>query len=475
MPSLGADMEAGTLVSWKKPIGAFVKRGEILAEVETDKGVIAVESFHEGVVARYLVEVGSKVPVGTKLAILDESATGATARSESAETPSAQAAAPMPSAAPVESAPPIVEPPVVPTAPTTHVDFEPVPLASLPDDVLMTISARALVRERGLDPHGVRGTGPHGVVTRGDVIHAAEAPGRVRVTPFALRRAAELGIPLSTLVATGSDGAIVAADVERAAAAVVAHELPAPRPTPPAAQPVEVEPKLSSEQRMRRAIGAAMSRSKREIPHYYVAHTIDLGPALERLAKHNASVSMNERILPAVLLLESVILALKKVPELNARCIGELAPPIEEVNLGVAISLRKGGLIAPAIMGAERKTLAEIMAALDDLVLRSRSSGLTATEMSGASITVTSLGDRGVESLYPIIHPPQVAMVGFGKIVTRPWVVGDAVVPRPVVTATLAADHRFSDGHRGGLFLAAIEAALLSPDALFTANAGDKS
>lgn len=465
MPSLGADMDAGTLVEWKKPLGAFVKRGEILAEVETDKGVIAVEAFHEGVVERYLVEPGTRVPVGTPLAVIGEGASGSPGL---VLPPPPEPVVSQPASAVLLPPPPSSVPPAVAQ----------ISDALAPSARPMTIAARHLATELSIDPRAVTGTGKHGTVTRSDIFaqaaQAAAKPvpapsrpvegGRARVTPYALRRAAELGVPIGACQPSGPDGAIVAADVERAAQ-LLAAAARAPKAEAPA--------NLTPDQRMRRAIGAAMSRSKREIPHYYVSHTIDVGVALEALAEHNARVSMSERVLPAVLLLRAAALALKKVPELNAKWTGDDAPPLPEVHLGVAISLRKGGLVAPAIPNADRLPMPEIMARLDDLVMRSRSGGLTATELAGGTITVTSLGDRGVESLLPIIYPPQVAIVGFGKVLTRPWVVGETVVPRPVVTVTLAADHRVSDGHRGGLYLAEIEALLSHPEKLFADTRGN--
>jgi len=434
MPSLGADMDAGTLVAWKKEVGDHVAPGEILAEVETDKGVIAIEAFHAGVLERTLVDVGCRVPVGTKLAFLSEPGV---VRADSAA----------PTAAPKVAATPDAE--RAPSSSSTPVRVE------RASEALATVSARALAHANALDVADMVGSGSHGVVTRSDVLHALDVPVRRRITPYARRRARELGVALDDLVV--SRAVVVADDVEQAARTQVSR-----------AAPVAASESLPPEQRMRRAIGAAMARSKRDIPHYYVATTIDVDSALSRLAEHNASVPITERVLPAVILLRAATLALRTVPELNALCTGDSAPTIARVDLGVAIALRKGGLVAPPIFDAGDKTPAELMRALDDLVLRARNGRLTASEIRGGTITVTSLGDRGVESLYPIVYPPQVAIVGFGKIVVRPWVVGDAIAPRRVVTATLAADHRFTDGHRGGLYLAAIEAALASPDALFT-------
>jgi pyruvate dehydrogenase E2 component (dihydrolipoamide acetyltransferase) len=217
---------------------------------------------------------------------------------------------------------------------------------------------------------------------------------------------------------------------------------------------------------MRHAIAAAMTRSKREIPHYYVAHTIDLEPALAWMARRNESRPIEERLVAGVVLLRAVVLALGRVPELNAHHDGENATPLADIHLGVAVSLRGGGLIAPAIVDAGKMTIDELMRAFQDLVTRARESRVRASELSTPTITVTSLGERGVEEVFPVIVPPQVAIVGFGSIVERPFVVGGSVVPRRVVRASLAADHRVSDGHRGGLFLAAVAAHLKEPEKL---------
>ena len=217
---------------------------------------------------------------------------------------------------------------------------------------------------------------------------------------------------------------------------------------------------------MRDAIAAAMSRSKREIPHYYLAHTISMKRALAWLAETNAHLPIQDRILPGALLLRAVALALWEIPELNGFWIDGAYRASEEVHLGTAIALRTGGLIAPAILDADDKPLDQLMKDLHDLVARARAGRLRASEMTSATITVTSLGDRGCEAVWPVINPPQVAIVGFGAILERPWVEGNAVVPHPTVLATLAADHRVSDGHRGGLFLAALDRALQEPNKL---------
>jgi len=271
---------------------------------------------------------------------------------------------------------------------------------------------------------------------------------RVRSSPAARKRAHELGIELAAIHGSGPHGAIVLRDVE------------AP---PPAVKPrhgVEVSGP------MRDAIAAAMSRSKREIPHYYLAHTISLKRAMEWLAETNRDRPIQERLLPGALLLRATAVALWDFPELNGFYIDGRFRPSEEVHLATAISLRTGGLVAPAILDADNLPLDELMRELQDLVLRARGGHLKVAELTAATITVTSLGDRGCEAVFPVINPPQVAIVGFGTIAPRPWVDGDTVVPHPTTVATLAADHRVSDGHRGGLFLATLDRLLQEPSKL---------
>lgn len=332
MPVLGADMQAGTLVAWRKRPGDAVRRGEIIAEVDTEKGVIDVEVFHDGVLDEIVVPVGQKVPVGT-------------------------------------------------------------------------------------------------VIAR-------------------FRRA------------TGAEGAA------GAVAQPAAPPTPQPQPPPAEERPRAAAPAGDRLQRMRQTIAAAMARSKREIPHYYLATTIDLHRSTTWLAAVNAARPIETRLLPGVLLLKATALALRTVPELNAVWEQEQVVLRDTVHVGVAISLRGGGLVILALHDTATRSLDDLMAGLRDLTARARAGRMKSSELADSTITVTSLGDRGVESVYGVIYPPQVAIVGFGAIVERPWVVEGDVRPRQVVTATLAADHRVSDGHRGGLFLEAVGALLQEPEKL---------
>ena len=283
---------------------------------------------------------------------------------------------------------------------------------------------------------------------------AAPSGERLHVSPAAKRRAEALGVAIESVRGTGPDGRITLEDVERAAAA------PAPPVTPTAKPPAD------RAARMREAIAAAMSRGKREIPHYYLSTTIDFSPAAAWLEARNRDRPVTERLLYGVLLLKAVALGLREVPELNGFWTGGRATRSEAIHLGVAVSLRGGGLVAPALRDADQQSVDELMRNFQDLVTRARAGSLRSSEMTDATITITSLGERGVESVYGIIYPPQLALVGFGAIVERAWVVDGQVVPRRVITATLSGDHRATDGHRGAVFLDAIGRLLQEPEKL---------
>jgi pyruvate dehydrogenase E2 component (dihydrolipoamide acetyltransferase) len=217
---------------------------------------------------------------------------------------------------------------------------------------------------------------------------------------------------------------------------------------------------------MRRAIAAAMARSKREIPHYYLSVDIDVSRARAWLEAENTRRPVAERLLFAAVLLKASALAVRLVPEVNGFFVDGTFRPSKAVHLGVAISLRHGGLVAPAIHDADTKTISELQAALNDLVARARAGRLRSSELSDSTITITNLGDQGVGAAFGVIYPPQVALVAFGNVGERPWASGGMLGVRPVVTASLSADHRVSDGHRGGLYLAEIDRLLQKPEEL---------
>jgi pyruvate dehydrogenase E2 component (dihydrolipoamide acetyltransferase) len=409
MPSLGADMEAGTLVEWLVKPGDPVKRGDIVAVVETQKGAIEIEVFEPGHVEKILVDLHAKVPVGTPLALIRTDGEAGAPVAPIRE-------APAPSAAPAGRPIAPVTPPAAPVAPA---------------------------------------------IPRAEPMRAVPAAGgRVRASPVARRLAQERGIDLATITGTGPVGTIVYADVMRGPTAAPAT--PA-APIPPAKKERAIGLDLVQ---MRAAIAAAMARSKREIPHYYLEHQVDMMVAEHWLTHTNASREPENRLLMSVLTVKAVALVVQRFPAFNGFYREGRYEPAAGAHIGMAIAIRGGGLAAPALHDADRLTLDELMVRMRDLVQRMRSGRIRSSELTDATITVSSLGERGVEALYGIIYPPQVAIVGFGTIVTRPWVVDGAIGPRPIVTVTLSADHRVSDGHAGALFLAEIGKLLQEPEKL---------
>ena len=387
LPSLGADMDKGKLLEWKVKPGDAVKRGQVVAVVDTSKAAVEVEIWQEGTMFEQLVPLGETVAVGTVLATL----------LQSGETPE-QAA---------------LQKRAAPAAP-------PAPQPAAPAAAVAAPAAAALAQRRP-------------------------------VSPAARQRARELNLDVEKIAGTGPHGAVTVEDVEKAAAAV--HVAAAPAPADRYAE-------------MRKAIAAAMSRSKREIPHYYPSETIPMQRAAEWLARENEKRPVTERILMGALQLKAVALALARSPELNGFWSDGAFQPASGVHIGVAISIRQGGLIAPAIHEVDKKSLAELMRSLSDLVSRARAGSLRSSEMSDPTITVTNLGEQGVEAVFGVIYPPQVALVGFGRLETRPWSENGQLLALPLVTASLSADHRASDGIRGARFLAELRNRLQHPEEL---------
>lgn len=384
LPSLGADMESATLREWFVQPGAVVKKGDVVASVETDKGIIDIEIHESGTIAKLLVQPDEKVPVGAVLATVDS------------------------------------EQDLKPTERTIKSAAKPAPLAIAQGPDKDAGSTSEPEPEPELE--------------------------RLRISPLARRRARELAVDPASVTGSGPDGAITLEDIERYAG--------------PAAPP---EPKEAG---MRRAIAAAMSRSKREIPHYYLSTSIDVTGMLAWLQERNAKKGVEERMLYVIPLLKAVAGALKKVPELNGHY-RNAAPQISaELHLGVAVSLRSGGLVVPVLRGVQDKPLDSLMPEFADLVNRARTGHLRSSEVEGATITISSLGDQGVEIVFPVIHPPQLAIVGFGSVAERVRPVDGKPAVRQIICASLAADHRASDGHRGAIFLAEIDRLLQEPEKL---------
>ena len=399
MPSLGADMESAILMEWMVKEGDEVKKGQVIAEVETSKGVIEIEVFEDGIVEKLLVEPETDCEVGKPLALIRS------AGEESVEND-------------VEEVSEVV--------PKTSEE------RSYTEEVSQIVSqpSQELTKEE-ISPE----------------VQVTQEQERIKSSPAARKRAVELGVDLATL-SSNSSGVLQIKDVENVSS-----------------KNDKVEEK-DNKDGMRKAIAAAMSRSNAEIPHYYLSTSINMTPALKWLEELNSKRSIKERILPAALIIQACVKALKEVPELNAFYKDDSHIIKYEINPGIAIALRKGGLITPAILNTQDMTLDETMSSLDDLITRTRKGKLKGSEMMEQTITITNLGDLGVERVYGVIYPPQVAIIGLGRIVDAPWAVGDTLAVRKVMQATIAGDHRATDGRTGALFLDKLNNFLQKPEEL---------
>lgn len=379
MPNLGADMEAGTLREWKIKPGDTIHRGDILAVVETQKGLIEIETFDEGTIDSLLLKEDDRVPVGAIMALINQ---------KEKETD------------------------------------------------------KSLPSEMGKNTSSVQAR-----IEKNEVINT---PSGIRASPLARRIAAEHQIDLSGVKGTGEKGAISKEDVEMVIRQN--HE-------------ISKEKSTVSTDSIRMAIAAAMSKSNREIPHYYLETKIDMSRPLAWLTANNKSRSAANRILPVVLFIKATARALVEFPDINAIWDNKLQRK-KEINIGFVTSLRTGGIMIPTIHSADRKSIDEIMQTLNEIIPRARQLQLRSSDLSDSSITITNLGDNGVEKIFGIIYPPQVALIGFGGISEQPWAENGMLDVRPVLSITFAGDHRASDGQTGSKFLTAIKNHLLKPEVL---------
>lgn len=376
MPSLGADMDDGKLVEWLKKPGDVLRRGDIMAVVETQKGAIEIEVFTDGVLEQTIAKLGETLPVGALLAVIRSTGEASPAVAAAPAPPVPPARAPA-AARPAEAAP----------------DFT---------GERITPAARSEAQRRKIELGSVA-PGPDGVIGLRELVHAKTESAPVKGVNF---------------------------------------------------------------DEMRKAIAAAMARSKREIPHYYVSSLLDLSVMAGWLSEQNARRPVPNRLLPIVPILKACACALTKVPEMNGQYVGGRLVPSPHVKMGIGIAMRGGGLIAPAIEAVETLPLDDIMAHLMDLSARVRGGRLRSSELMDASVTVSSLGEDSADMLLPVIYPPQVAIIGVGRIAERPWAADGALAVRTTASFTVAGDHRANDGRSAVRLLKAIETSLQKPEML---------
>lgn len=419
MPQMGAEMKEGTILRWLKKEGDPVERGEIIAEIETDKANVEIEAFEGGVFRKALAREGDTVPVGTVIAIIG--------------------------------------------APDEDISAY---LGAAPDEGTR-VAATATARES--EPAESKQAEFPAAVAQAPA-HAPAAPpraedGRVRASPLARRLAQELGIDLRQVRGTGPDGRIVRRDVEAFAAQRAAAPAPAPAPeaapaAAPAAAPSGIEVVPMS--RMRQAIARNMAASKREAPHYYLTLDVDMTEAQRVRNEINAFVDEADRVTVNDLVVKAVARALEAHPIFNAWFVDGEIRRHAVINVCIAIAL-EDGLIAPALLDVASKSLGQIARESRSLAERARQGGLRSEELTSGTFTVTNLGAYGVETLIGIIQPPQTAILGVGAIMPKPVVRDGEVVIRDVMKLALSADHRVTDGAQGARFLTDIARFLEHP------------
>jgi len=412
MPSLGADMEDGTLVEWRKKIGDTVKRGDIIAEVETQKGLIEIEVFDEGVIEKLLIKEGEKVPVGTPMALINPDGAEVETKKETASKKKEVELQPIEEKA------------------------EPKVMEKLTKDIRIkaTPIAKKIAEDKGIDLSQITGSGENGAITKDDVENAIVQKAEVSKTEK------------------------VEAPVEK----LIEAELYKMEK-----QPVEVkkERALTPAEAIRSAVAAAMSKSNREIPHYYLEKRVDMSKAMAWMKETNRERPIEKRLLPAALFIKAVASSLDEVSELNA--IWENGLQLKnEINIGFVVSLRTGGIIVPVIIQADSKSVGEIMEVLNDIIPRARALKLRSSELSESTITITNIGEGSADKVFGVIYPPQVAIIGFGNITEQAFAENGMLGIRLVVDVTLAGDHRATDGITGSRFLGSLNKYLQNPESL---------
>jgi pyruvate dehydrogenase E2 component (dihydrolipoamide acetyltransferase) len=416
MPKLGFDMVEGTLVRKAKHEGEAVNKGEILADIETDKATIEVEAYVGGVVKAWLVNEGQAVPVGTPMAVI-------AAPDENVDLAALGlgGAAAAPTKAPAKPAP---EPPGKPGAKPEAEAPAPAPEAAPAGRVIASPIARKMMDEAGVDARQVKGTGPNGRITKKDVeAHLAAKP----------------------------------------AAQPAATAAPQP-PSAPAPQPVAVtaEDQTIPLTKLRAIIARRMAESKATVPHIYITAEIDMAAAMDLRKQINAMLPDERKASVNDLVVKATALALRQFPNLNASFGGDKVVRKGHVNVGNAVAL-EAGLITVVVKDADVKPIAQIAAEMKAMVARARENKVHPGDIEGSTFSVSNLGMYGVEDFGAIINPPEAAILAVGAVKEMPVIKDGAVAPGLRMKVTCAADHRVTDGAEVAQFLQSIKRALEEP------------
>ena len=455
MPQMGYDMQQGTVVRWHKQEGDAVARGDVLADIETDKATVEFEAFVSGVLRKIVAQEGIAIPVGDLIAVITGPDEALPEGLLSGRGSGNKDDAPVGNGATSVAAQPVS---TVASAP---------PAASPGGEVRASPIARRLAREQGIDLAVVTGTGPGGRIVEKDVLNhtdtgaqtspVATAAAEVRASPIARRLAREGGIELALVTGTGPGGRIVEQDVLNN---LEAASQPSSDAASESAQPEQVD--LS---RMRQTIAKVTSDSKRDTPHFYVSSEVDMTKATEMRGDLNEVLASESRVSVNDLVVKACAMALQKFPKFNAFYQGGHLQMNPDINIGIAIAL-ESGLIVPGINGCQAKSLVEIAAASRDLIARAHSGTLRNEEYSGTTFSVSNLGMFDVDSFTAIIYPPHAAILAVGRVKEQAVARDGQVTVAQIMTATLSVDHRVADGAEAARFIMEIKGLLEKPAAL---------
>jgi pyruvate dehydrogenase E2 component (dihydrolipoamide acetyltransferase) len=407
MPKLGFDMAEGLLVRWVKQVGENINKGDILAEIETDKATVEVESHASGVVLQLIVEQGTMVPVNAPIAVIGQAG----------EKVDASAAAP----SKVESGKPEVKAEAAPAVPTQP--------ASAP--VQQTV--------------------------------AAVEAGPVKASPLAKKVAKDNNVDLATLQGTGPGGRVVRKDVESAIASGQPSAISRPS-APTSIQPVIVslDDKVVATTKLRQAIGRRLVESKTTIPHFYVTHEYKMDALMDMRKQINAYLPDNEKVSVNDFILKAVALSLRQFPNLNATIKGTEVIQFGHVNVGVAVTV-PGGLMTVVVKDTDQKMLRQISAEVKAMAGRARDGKVKPEDVDGSTFSTSNLGMYDVEEFIAIINPPEAAILAISSAREVPVVEGGQVKPGWRMKATISVDHRVSDGAEAAQFMQALAGFLENP------------
>ncbi len=407
MPKLGFDMAEGTLVRWLVAEGEAVEKGNVIAEIETDKATVEVESTYSGVVKRHLVEEGAVVPVNTPIAVIG--------------------------------------------APDEEINLE----ALIGKEVVSEAIGFKVGQEAAVKPS----------VPEGEVVEkeGVRLPADVRASPLARRIAKERGIDITKVKGTGPGGRIVKADIEayQAIPTPVAKTVSEEITLSLAEERADVYVPLS---RLRQIIGKRMSESTRQVPHFFVTHEYEMKALMELRSQINALLPEQEKISVNDFIIKATALALREFPNLNASLDEANNRVVQhgQINIGVAVALEEG-LLTVVCRQADVKSVRQISAEVRTMVARAREGKVRPEDIEGSTFTVSNLGMYDVEHFIAIINPPEAAILALGSVREVAAVVEGEVRPALRMKATLSVDHRISDGAEAARFLQVLAKYLEQP------------